>query len=77
MEDQVFVSDTVVSLFLDMVARALVTNESASLRQILDQILQEYQSDAAALNWPEDILFPLSALHANLTHYVDYHLGLR
>jgi hypothetical protein len=53
-EGQIFFSDTIVSLFLDMVARALITNESTTIRQILAQIEGEYLYDANELNWPED-----------------------
>ena len=76
-EGQIFFSDTIVSLFLDMVARALITNEATTIRQILAQIEGEYLYDANELNWPEDAVQQLSVLHANLTHLVNHHLGER
>ena len=76
-EGQFFFSDTIVSLFLDMVARALITNESTTIRQILAQIEGEYLYDANELNWPEGAVHQLSVLHANLTHLVNHHLGER
>ena len=74
-EEEIYVNVTVISLFLDMVARSLVAYESLSIPQIIAQVKTEYESDAEELGWPEDIVSQLTVLHANLSLYVQHHLG--
>ena len=73
--EEIYVNLSIIGLFLDMVARALIANESVAIPEILAQVVAEYELDAAELNWPEDVVFQLSQLHAALSRYVDHHMG--
>ena len=75
LSDEVRDALTITTLFLDMIARSLVAYESASIGLILDQVQREIEYDAAELGWPEETVHRLSVLHANLTAYVNHHLG--
>ena len=75
MEEQTHIDFTVVGLFLDMVARALISCESASIPEILAQVQREYEFDANELGWPEDTRRALAGMATLLSRYVDHHLG--
>ena len=75
MEEETYIDFTFVGLFLDMVARALISCESASIPEILAQVEREYEFDANELGWPEDTRRALAGMSTMLSRFVDYHLG--
>ena len=50
MDEEIYIDFTTVGLFLDMVARALIAYESASIPEILAQVEREFEFDANELN---------------------------
>ena len=75
MDEDIYIDLTTVGLFLDMVARALIAYESASIAEILAQVERECKFDANELGWPEDTRRVLAGYGPLLSQFVDHHLG--
>lgn len=75
MDEEIYIDFTTVGLFLDMVARALIAYESASIPEILAQVELEFELDANELGWPEDTRRVLAGMTKLLSQFVDHHLG--
>ena len=75
MDEEIYIDFTTLGLFLDMVARALIAYESASIPEILAQVERECELDANELGWPEDTRQVLAGMATLLSRFVDHHLG--
>ena len=70
MDEDIYIDMTTVGLFLDMVPRALIAYESASIAEILAQVERECKFVANELGCPEDTRRVLAGMATLLSQFV-------